>query len=62
VALEPGSVHQARIPVVLPLDNLPQVMLVNDGLPQSRVREAYANSGRVRGNPAVVAGEISPAS
>jgi hypothetical protein len=41
----------ASAEVTAPTDNLPSVRLTESGLPESRVREAYRNSGMVRARP-----------
>ncbi len=47
--------------VTAPADNLPRVRLTENGLPESRVRDAYRNSGMVRARPLEVAqAERSP--
>lgn len=44
-----GWAHSAE--VTAPADNLPRVRLTENGLPESRVRDAYRNSGMVRARP-----------
>ena len=41
--------------VTAPADSLPRVRLTENGLPESRIREAYRNSGMVRPRPITVA-------
>ncbi len=47
-AMAAKAAHPVSLPMILPLDNLPQAVTTDNGLPQSRVRDAYANSGRLR--------------
>jgi hypothetical protein len=45
--------------VTVPADSLPRVRLTETGLPESRIREAYRNSGMVRTRPVVAQAERS---
>lgn len=45
--------------VTAPADSLPRVRLTETGLPESRIREAYRNSGMVRARPIVAQAERS---
>jgi len=50
-----GGWAESGAEVSAPADTLPRVRLTDTGLPESRVREAYRNSGMVRARPIEVA-------